>query len=567
MNNYSAKIFKMRAVLFAAVAIFNLYSIECMAQWSSNPYQNNPVCTDPGTQAKPVMVSDGSGGAIIAWLDDRGGSSIYAQRIDANGVLKWTSDGNVICSAVYFRGYPTMISDGNGGAIISWPDYRNGIDFDIYAQRVNGDGFVQWAVDGVGICTGQGDQNFPILTTDGSGGAIFTWIDNRTLEPMNNDIYAQGINADGSLKWPQTIGISTNPDGISSPAITTDGSGGALISWAQDMSLHNDTSAADIYAQRINNYGSTLWTTDGVSICAARRLQVSPAMAPDGSGGAIITWVDERGVNNTYPLNSDIYAQRINANGVVQWQADGIGISTTTEQQGNAIIISDQAGGAVIAWENWSGFINTILTQRVNGNGSFLWAGAPIGSGGKVKPQMASDSNGGAFVTWEDTRSGATDNYAQHLDASGSELWAFGGVLVSNAYGNQSNPQLVPDNSGGIIITWDDNRNTLLDIYAQHVRADGSLGGVNVSVENPAAFSPDVTVYPNPVDHELSVDVSSLKSPSPVVVSLLDNSGRTVQTFSGKGIITINLDKYKPAAYLLQIRDGGIVIPRLIIKK
>ncbi|MFB3896657.1 MAG: hypothetical protein ACE14V_10185, partial [bacterium] len=37
--------------------------------------------------------------------------------------------------------YPILVSDGSGGAIIAWQDYRNG-NYDIYAQSVTTDGFV-----------------------------------------------------------------------------------------------------------------------------------------------------------------------------------------------------------------------------------------------------------------------------------------------------------------------------------------------------------------------------------------------------------------------------------------
>ncbi len=568
MKSNPKKSFKTK-VIFAFILVTTfLMSISGFAQWSANPYQNNPICTDPDTQAKPVIAPDGSGGAIIAWNDQRGGgSTIYAQRIDANGVLKWTSDGIVVCSAMYFRGYPVIVSDGSGGAIIAWPDYRNGIDFDIYAQRVDGNGVMQWASDGIGVCTGQGDQNFPVIISDGNNGAILTWIDDRSLNTMNPDIYAQGINADGSLKWSQTIGISTNTDGVTNPAIATDGSGGAIITWSEDMSLHNDTSAADIYVQHLANNGTTLWTTDGVSICAAKRLQVNPVITSDGNGGAFIAWVDERNVNNTFPYNSDIFAQHVNSSGVAQWQPDGIGISTTTEQQFGVKIISDQAGGAILAFLNWSGFVNTLITQRINISGSFLWGGYPIGSGGKGAFDLVSDNNDGALLTWEDSRSGAVDNYAQHLDASGAEVWLLGGVLVSNAFGSQANPRLVNDISGGIIIVWDDSRNTNLDIYAQHVKADGTLGGSSVSVGELSAITRLVSVYPNPVDQELYVDVSYINSYSPVEVSIIDVSGKTLESIIGNGIVRLNMGKYKSSVYLIQTRVGEQVVRNLIIKK
>jgi len=566
MKTNIKKSFKTKVIFALVFAIGLLTSIDSFAQWSTNPYLNTPICTAPVAQDKNVIAPDGSGGAIIAWVDQRTGLDIYAQRIDANGFVKWTANGIAISTAAYFRAQAAIISDGSGGAIITWADYRNGIDFDIYAQRVDGNGVIKWTADGVGICMGKGDQTFPVMTSDGNGGAIITWTDQRDLATNSNDIYAQGINADGTLKWPQTIAISTNPDGVVSPSITTDGSGGAIITWVEDMSLHNDTSAGDLYAQRLDHNGLTLWATDGVSICAAKRQQLNPVIATDGLGGAFISWEDERDISIN-PLNSDIYAQRVNANGVVQWKTNGIGISTTTEQQHSVKIISDQTGGAILAFLNWSGYVTTLITQRIDGNGTLLWGGYAIGSGGKGAFDLVSDNNGGALITWEDSRSGAIDNYAQHLDANGAQLWMFGGVVVSNAYGEQTLPHLVNDNSGGIIIVWDDSRNTLSDIYAQHVKSDGTLGSSNLSTGGISAITRAVSVYPNPFDQYLFVDVSSIKSTLPLAITIFDISGKTLETFSGNGIVRLNLGKYVSNDYLLQIRNRNQVETRLIRKK
>ncbi len=566
MKTNLKKSFKTKVIFALVCAIGLLTSIDSFAQWSTNPYQNTPICIDPGSQIKSVIAPDGSGGAIIAWVDERTSSNIYAQRIDANGFVKWTTNGIPISTAAYFRAQAAIISDGSGGAIITWADYRNGIDYDIYAQRVDGNGVIKWTADGVGICMGLGDQTFPQLTSDGNGGAIITWTDQRNPDPQNVDIYAQGINADGTLKWPQTIGICPNPDGQVRPAITTDGSGGAIITWVEDMSLHNDTSAADIYTQRIDYSGAALWGTNGVIICASKNMQDNPVITTDGNGGAYITWVDQRNVTNTFPSNSDIYAQHINANGVVQWQANGIGISTTTQQQGSVKIISDKTGGAILAFLNWSGYASTLITQRIDGNGTLLWGGYAIGSGGKGAFDLVSDNNGGALLTWEDSRNGAIDNYAQHLDATGAELWLFGGVLVSNAYGQQTEPHLVNDNNGGIIIVWNDSRKIYSNIYGQHVKTDGTLGS-SLSTGGISAITHAVSVYPNPFDQYLFVDVSSIKSTLPLAISILDISGKTLETFSGKGIVTLNLEKYESNVYLLQIRDGNEVETRMIRKK
>lgn len=80
-----------------------LVFISANAQWSTDPNVNNVICTVSGNQSNPAMTSDGSGGAIIAWVDSRSGvgtqfADIYAQRISSAGVVQWTSTGVILPS-------------------------------------------------------------------------------------------------------------------------------------------------------------------------------------------------------------------------------------------------------------------------------------------------------------------------------------------------------------------------------------------------------------------------------------------------------------------------------------
>jgi hypothetical protein len=103
----------------------------------------------------------------------------------------------VISAAPVSQNIPRIIQDGEGGAIITWQDYRSDDNSDIYAQRVDASGARLWEINGQGICTAAGQQQEPRLTSDGAGGAIIVWRDSRGADPYN--VYAQRIEADGSF--------------------------------------------------------------------------------------------------------------------------------------------------------------------------------------------------------------------------------------------------------------------------------------------------------------------------------------------------------------------------------
>src|SRR3972149_8452640 len=142
-------------VLFTAGLIL-IFCSELQSQWNSDPHLTTPICTDTLDQRYPQMISDGNGGAIIAWWDDR--TTVYAQRIDAYGNALWGTDGIPICTVQTGMGVGTaespqkIISDGAGGAIIVWTDGRYG-NADIFAQHVDPNGNILWDSIGVPICT------------------------------------------------------------------------------------------------------------------------------------------------------------------------------------------------------------------------------------------------------------------------------------------------------------------------------------------------------------------------------------------------------------------------------
>jgi hypothetical protein len=158
---------------------------------------NNNVGYD---QTDPQLVSDGMGGAIISWTDYRTGvapgtADIYAQRVNSTGAVQWTATGIIICTASGDQIKSQLVSDGNNGAYIVWEDHRNAGNSDIYAQRIASNAAITWSANGFGITTFSNDQQRPGIVSNGNLGAIVTWQDYRSGN--NWDIYMNGFNTSG----------------------------------------------------------------------------------------------------------------------------------------------------------------------------------------------------------------------------------------------------------------------------------------------------------------------------------------------------------------------------------
>ena len=225
------------------------------------------ICDASGTQSEPKVSRDGEGGVIIVWEDRRSGpdpddDELYVQRIDENGTIKWDVNGVLINSIDATVARAQICSDGNGGAIIVWEDWRNGPPYnDIYAQRVDENGTVKWTTNGIAISTASGAQWDPQIYSDGNGGAIVVWEDDRNAA-TDMDIYAQRIDSNGNAQWISNgIPICTADQSQSSPKLVSDGIGGAIITWQDSRSF-----GMDIYVHRVTSSGSRLWGGNGISL-------------------------------------------------------------------------------------------------------------------------------------------------------------------------------------------------------------------------------------------------------------------------------------------------------------
>ena len=376
------------------------------------------LCTATGDQVYPQITSDGAGGAIVAWQDTGSVNwKVYAQRVDALGAAQWATDGVALCAATGDQQSPQIISDGAGGATVTWYDNRTG-NADVYAQGLNASGAIQWPTDGVALCTATGDQSYPTITSDGAGGAIVTWQDNRSGSYA--DIYAQSVNASGAVQWAANgVAICTAMGWQQYPRITSDGAGGAIVTW-QDNPSGSDY---DIFAQRVNASGAVQWTANGVGLCSATGFQLDPRIISDGESGAIVTWMDNRS-GDPFDPKLDIYVQRVSASGTVLWKTDGVALSTAPGNGAYPMITSDGAGGAIVTWYGGPSGSWDIYAQRVNAWGAIQWTANGVAlstaAGAQMQPQITSDGAGGAIVVWYDYRNGGhPDIYGLRVDANG----------------------------------------------------------------------------------------------------------------------------------------------------
>jgi len=549
------------------------------ADWPSDPTVNVPICTAGQNQQAPRMVSDLLSGVFITWPDLRGASGdIYVQRLLTSGIVdpSWPTNGLMICNALSNQASPAIVGDGAGGILVAWQDFRTGSSYDIYAQHVLPFGTVDgaWPPNGRALCVSDGDQLAPACVSDGAAGAIVLWQDKRVPD---SDVYAQHVLQGGQIDpaWPATgaelcvaVGVQQQVQGIE------DGAGGAIVVW-QDQRAGDGQD--DIYAHHVLPGGTvdTNWPTNGRLVSGATGAQTAPRVIPDGSGGLITTWTDQRAGS----ANTDVYAQRVLVTGEVDpaWPPNGLAVCALAGRQQAPALLGLGAQGAIVAWSDSRPTDPGIYAMHLllNGVADPAW---PINGvkvctalGSVAFPAIATDGVGGAIIGWTDFREGSSnpDIYAQHVRANAivDPGWPVNGAAISTAAATQTSPVLVPDAAGGVIATWTDVRNGVsgTDIYAQRVKADGQLGGEAVDVPVASYRALGLRVWPNPARGAALSVIYTLSHGVTATLELLDLSGRVVATQLVEGSGSTRRTAFfrevraLPAGlYFIRLQDGTV---------
>lgn len=157
------------------------------------------------------------------------------------------------------------------------------------------------------------------------------------------------------------------------------------------------------------------------------------------------------------------------------------------------------------------------------------------------EPVIASDGAGGAIVAWDDRRAGGQQwhIFAQHVLATGEVdgAWPENGRRLCAAATSQTSPTIVADGAGGAVIVWLDHRNANADIFAQRVQANGQID---------PSWPPDGLVVCSSSSYQ-TTPVAVLSCPDAVVVAWGEDLGGPSDVYAGRILLSGAVDPSWPA--------------------
>jgi len=398
----------------------------------------------------PGITGDNSGGAIVTYAvyETLTEQDYYVQRISPAGDFLWGGRGVSIGSTGNGIPWSEAVSDGSGGAIVSWWECLPEVPGEptscqSYVARIDAEGDVQWQWGREGV-------KIESMIADGAGGVIIgVWVADTKGSLVK-------IDAEGNLPWGEDgVSVGLVPEYLNQ--MVSYGSGGVIV---VGYTFQGDSDA--VYAQRVDSQGNMLWGSDGAQVFVGPA--ESPRVASDGSGGGIIVFEQV-----TPSTDSDIYVQKVDAEGDILWGPDGVPICVGPSHQYSPQIVADGAGGAIVFWVDERG----VCAQRVDADGHKPW-NEDVLLCDSTYVRIASDGSGGAFCV-------SYDGVAKRLDATGTELWGSDGITFTPEAIHEPGLALVPDDCGGLLISWAEDVKwrhyeiSNVSYYVQRIDAEGNV--------------------------------------------------------------------------------------------
>lgn len=372
------------------------------------------VSRSTGEKIEPLPIADPFGNAVVIWKGyDKKILKVFAQKVSKNGSRLWNDDG---LQVPFLKGDVidySIDADKKGNSLISFvsknPNASN--KYLVKYQIISSSGkFLCDSLRGI-VYTSNSIVSEAKIVNDNKGGAFIFWLENQNQKTI---LRAQLVDSAGTKKWGKPIAISKINNSVINysvakfgsnvyAAITYQGakkniyqqmiSANGKLLWGNDgRHVSNQTgnqtnpqfviadssviltwtnefeNVKDVFVQRFDSKGKRIWDANGIKIINFRGNQFGQRIVYDNKGNLIVAWIDRR-ENNTY---ADLYIQKINLNGKIQWDSLGILISSAqTTQKSYLNLISDGDGGAVAVFKGKTNNKNDIYGQKVFSTGTY----------------------------------------------------------------------------------------------------------------------------------------------------------------------------------------------------
>lgn len=373
------------------------------------------------------MKTDAAGNAILAFSDIRSGTlNPYIYKVSPSGSMLWGSNGITLTdSSSVYQANPVIACTPDTGVVVAW--IYSSTPRKVAMQRFNAAGVPQWGAIKKLASGTNALFDWPAVIPSDSNNVIllYSYYTGTFISPQNYKLFTQKFNPAGNPLWgnPQdTIYNLGHVSGFYTPYLTSDGNGGAIYCWQDDRDMNNLSS---VFVQRKTASGTLMFPTDGVE---CTNLSTNNHYAPIGTymsatGETYVFWSES---NSGQTLSGGLLGQKFSSNGTKLWDAAGVTFKPMDNNTFSSLYVVSRDTNVYVSWDEtaYGSTNSSIRTFKTGPGGTFGWTGSIINASSvlsnKIRMNYIMNQYGMGIMAWEDERADNGGIYAQNINLSGT---------------------------------------------------------------------------------------------------------------------------------------------------
>lgn len=273
------------------------------------------IASNQGGCNWPQLVESGNGDILLKYYLDSGPfwaptRHIYVARINPQGQIVWNNPISTAGGISAWNQIIGFVSDGSGGAVLAWYDDRNNdMINEVYVSHITHLGNVTTETNGSAVTIDTGNQQYnPQITVDAEQQKVYVFFKITDANQNNNALGAQCLSFTGEKLWgdsglqPETLSLFTIM-----PHFATISTEGIVCVYEKGRVASSDLSP-QLRVRCFTEAGGNAWDQEFKYLASNTDPKLHYSFAAHGTEWFGGVW--EQGTSNY-----DTYAMRMNADG------------------------------------------------------------------------------------------------------------------------------------------------------------------------------------------------------------------------------------------------------------
>ncbi len=342
------------------------------------------VClSDPSEtsfEAAPTVAVTPDGNSIFAWGVSGSDDTITFQKLSPDGDRLWGDWGISVVDPSGDLSMPNVVPSGQDDAIVLYKRSTGSYPYQttvLYAGLLDASGPWGWS-EGSVLVYDSGHMSpwtVPGIVSDGEGGAVMSWYDSVDLSTF--EVWVQHIDSAGNLFFPpngaQASTNSNNRLHMYPSAIYNPGDGFTYVFWVE---TNDNQNMFGVYGQKFSSTGNRLWIESGAQLVSLGSSQISFVSLLGDPDGMYVAYLRGSGITS-------VRTHRILYNGWQEWGPVTLSAASMGGKD-DLVLSPGCWGSGILAWcdyrEDYGIYAQNINPDGTMG----LPTGIPSGSGGQV---------------------------------------------------------------------------------------------------------------------------------------------------------------------------------------